>query len=144
MECIDRDYVDRVINDIREALSLINKIIGIDIDKFISDLGLRYELRHSIIVIVEAIASLGIHILEKCYGLTPKSYGEVLEGLWRKNVISFETYDKIYGLIPLRHRIIHRYWEVDDKRIYLDAKASGVGAIERFIEEVERFASKDP
>ncbi len=144
MKCVDRDYVYRVINDIKEALKLIYKITGASIDVFISDLGLRYALRHSIIVIVEAIADLGVHILEKCYNLTPGSYGEVLDSLWRSGVISYNTYSRVYGLVSLRNRIIHRYWTVDDKKIYLDARGSGVKAIEEFIEEVENFVSKDP
>jgi uncharacterized protein YutE (UPF0331/DUF86 family) len=44
-------------------------------------------------------------------------------------------------LTRLRNLIIHRYWEVDDFRIYREARESGLGMIERFMEEVEKYAS---
>ncbi len=63
MECIDKDYLNKVLNDIKEALNVMRKAVSIDIDIFVTDPGLKYMLRHAIVVIVEAIIDLGTHIL---------------------------------------------------------------------------------
>ncbi len=42
-------------------------------------------------------------------------------------------------LVGLRNIIVHRYWVVDDLKIYKSAKNSGIGNIEKFIEEVSRY-----
>ncbi len=42
-------------------------------------------------------------------------------------------------LVGLRNIIVHRYWSVDDMRIYDNAKRSGVGAVEKFIKEVLNY-----
>ncbi len=43
-------------------------------------------------------------------------------------------------LARLRDLVVHRYWEIDDARIYGEARGGGLGTIKRFVEEVGRFA----
>jgi len=38
--------------------------------------------------------------------------------------------------------IVHRYWSIDDVRIYREAKNNGVRVIEKFIKEVEKYVFK--
>jgi len=40
--------------------------------------------------------------------------------------------------------IIHRYWEIDDERIYQEAKENGINTIRNFIKEVDDYVSKNP
>ncbi len=44
--------------------------------------------------------------------------------------------------VRLRNLIVHRYWEVDDARMYKEIKEEGFRIVRRFIEEVESFASR--
>jgi len=40
--------------------------------------------------------------------------------------------------------IVHRYWSIDDARIYREAKNSGISIIKELIKEVEDYVAKDP
>ena len=42
-------------------------------------------------------------------------------------------------LTRLRNLIIHRYWEIDDSRIYRETKSNGLKIIEDLIKEVEEY-----
>ncbi|UNQ73171.1 HepT-like ribonuclease domain-containing protein [Infirmifilum sp. NZ] len=44
-------------------------------------------------------------------------------------------------LVRLRNLIVHRYWEVDDARVYREVKEEGIRLVRGFVEEVERYAS---
>lgn len=52
-------------------------------------------------------------------------------------VVSAEVGDEVAKLVGLRNLIAHRYWEVDDLRIYREARGSGLEFIKRFVREVE-------
>lgn len=56
-----------------------------------------------------------------------------------KGVISSEVAESMTKLVGLRNIIVHRYWVVDDLKIYKSAKYSGIENIEKFIKEVSRY-----
>jgi uncharacterized protein YutE (UPF0331/DUF86 family) len=46
------------------------------------------------------------------------------------------------ALAMLRNLIVHRYWLVNDSRIYREAKASGMRLISKFVEEVREYVER--
>ncbi|RLE53010.1 MAG: hypothetical protein DRJ26_03960, partial [Candidatus Methanomethylicota archaeon] len=130
--------------EIREGLEEIRNIVNLDIEDFIQNRSKRFSMRYSIVLIVEASADLGIAILKQCFDEEPKSYREVFLKLAERGIISLRIAEAMASLASLRNMIIHRYWGVDDARIYREAKDSGINAIKEFIREVENYASKDP
>ncbi len=96
------------------------------------------------ILIVEAASDLGIAILRHYFGDVAESYREVFLKLGEKGVISFKTAEGMASLASLRNMIVHRYWDIDDARIYRETKEGGIDIIERFVVEVERYVSEDP
>ncbi len=89
---------------------------------------------------VEAAADAALLILEKVYGEEASSYREAFLKLARRGVISAETLEGMTRLVGLGNMIVHRYWEVDDARILREARGGGLRVLERFLEEVSRFA----
>lgn len=84
-------------------------------------------------------------ILEKDYGVAPRSYREAFIKLAEKGVVRPGLALKMADLASLRNLIVHRYWGIDDIKIYESARSSGVGVIEEFISEVRRYVeTKDP
>jgi len=141
---IDREYVKNVINEIRDGLEEIRRIVAMGLDDFMRNRGMRFAMRYSIILVVEASADLGLAILRHYFGEEARSYREVFLKLAEKGVISFKVAEGMASLASLRNMIVHRYWGVDDARIYREARGNGVGVVEGFIAEVESYVSKDP
>ena len=57
-------------------------------------------------------------------------------------VLSRDVGEGMVRLARLRNLIEHRYWEVDDARLYREVREEGIGLVRRFIGEVERYASR--
>ena len=70
-----------------------------------------------------------------------ESYSETIEKLVEVGVVSAEVGDEVAKLVGLRNLIAHRYWEVDDSRIYREARGSGLEIIKRFVRERLRSVS---
>jgi len=62
---------------------------------------------------------------------------ELFLAVFQKNLLNM-----FFLVISLRNMIIHRYWEVDERRLYRESKES-IDLIKKFIEEVKNYASKD-
>jgi len=93
--------------------------------------------------IVEAASTLGLHILREGFGVERvDSYSQIFDKLAEKGVISYSVGEEMKKLVRLRNLIVHRYWEVDDARIYMEAKKGGINVVKRFLREVEEFVSR--
>ena len=139
MSDVDHGRVQKLISELREALSLLNKALERPREAFLSSWRDRLSTRYLIVEIVEASTSLGIHLLEAEGGKAPETYGEVFNKMAEKDIISWEVAEGMRKLVGLRNLVIHRYWEVDDGRIYDEGRGSRLEVIRRFIEEVEAY-----
>ncbi|HDI74382.1 MAG TPA: DUF86 domain-containing protein, partial [Thermoprotei archaeon] len=89
-------------------------------------------LRHLILIVVESAASIAIHILSEAFNESAESYGEAFIKLAYRGVLSSDVAEEMALLAKLRNLIVHRYWLVDDIRIYEEAKSSGISVIKKF------------
>ena len=136
---VDVDFIKRRLDEINEALSYIKEIVKEDEREFIKDFRSRFSLRHLILIIVESATSIALHILAEDFNERVGSYGEAFERLSHHGILSPEIALEMISLTRLRNLIVHRYWLVNDARIYRDAKGSGIAIIERFIKEVKKY-----
>jgi uncharacterized protein YutE (UPF0331/DUF86 family) len=78
---IDRDLVKLRINDVYESISEPNRLTSKRFNEMSIDE--KYSMRYNVIVLVEALASLCLHIALEQYGLRPESYTECFRGFQR-------------------------------------------------------------
>jgi len=139
MTRVDREIINKLLSEARDALDEIRNIVSMDLNDFMRSRTARFSLRYSIIMLVEALVDLAIAILEKDFGESIETYREAFVKLAEKGVIDIETMQIMIALVSLRNMIVHRYWAVDDVKIYRDAKEGGVRAVESFLAEVLRY-----
>jgi len=139
---VDRDFINRRIDEVSEALRYIEKLLQENESRFISDYKSRFTLRHLILTIVESAASIAMHILAEDFDEKVESYSEAFEKLSYHGVISSEIAYEMISLARLRNLIVHRYWIVNDIRIYRESKDSGISVIKEFIEEVRDYVRR--
>lgn len=140
---IDEGYVGRIVRDAEEALDEISSAIRAGKEDFISSRTLRFSVRYSVIQLVEALADLGLAILERGFGEGAEGYRDVFKRLALRGVVSPEAAEGMMRLASLRNMIVHRYWDVDDSKIFDEAEGVGIAAVRRFITEVVSYVSQD-
>lgn len=133
MTRVRREVIMRYLRDLGESLNMVREVISHDLREILRNNLLRYSLRHAIIMIVEASTDPSIAILEKDFNETVKSYGEAFFKLAEHGVLRADIAEAMSRLVFLRNMIVHRYWGVDDARIYKEA-----GNISEFVEEFIR------
>jgi len=140
---LDKNYISDLIRDITDGLNEIRDILKLDLKEVITNRRIKFSLRYSIILVAESASDLGLYILRKCLGVDARTYREVFDRLATNNVISPKVAEGMKNLVALRNIVVHRYWEVDDTRIYRGS-FNGVSIAENYIREVLDYVSKDP
>jgi len=62
---MDRDRIARLLGEIRRSLKVVEEVISHDLSEFLADVRNRYTLRLSMVEMVEAATSIGLHILRE-------------------------------------------------------------------------------
>ncbi|RLE73202.1 MAG: DUF86 domain-containing protein [Thermoprotei archaeon] len=137
------EKIKRLIREIEDSLAIAKDIVSMDYSSFIQDIRNRYTLRLALVEIVEAAASLGLYLLRELRNIKKvEGYFQIFRKLVEQGVLSPETGEEMEKLARLRNLIIHRYWEVDDSKIYREARDSGLKVIEKFVREVGTYVSR--
>ena len=138
---INADYLYHRIAEINDAIDAIRAITS----KRYSTLKLedKLALRYLIIQLVEAAASICIHILTEKYGEKPRGYPHCFTRLAEKGLISSELGDRLAAAARLRNILVHRYWSIDDEKVYESAK-HGTEDFATFAKIIGELARRSP
>ncbi len=131
---IDKEVVE---NRLREVLEAINELKRLASKPYTSlSVDEKYSMRYNIIVLVEALVALSIHIARNMYNYKPRSYVDAIRYVGEK--IRFSHLDDLVALIRLRNILIHRYWNVDDRKIY-DFIKQDFKYVEEFLDAIKKL-----
>ena len=135
---INIEKVKTLEKDLLDTVSEINSIISIAEEVFIKEQTYIYSLRYLIIEAVEAMANICNHILTRITGQVPKGYPDCFEKLSDARLITGELGDKLKKVASLRNILIHKYWEIDDRKVLKSAKEN-IGDFEEFLRQINEF-----
>ncbi|NPA96589.1 MAG: DUF86 domain-containing protein [Crenarchaeota archaeon] len=136
--CIDPDYITKALAEVREAVDELESIVSRPIEEVLKARELRYAMRFCIILIVESLADVAQHVLTRCFSEAPSSYIDAFVKLERVGLLSSSVVKELVSLARLRNLIIHRYWVVDDARIYREARDRGVEIVREAMDLLRR------
>ena len=135
---VDVDLVRNKIDDIKFSIEELKRLTSKD---FV-DIGVdeRYSIRYNIIVLVESLVSLCMHIAVEAYGKTPSSYRESVRFIAER--LNMGCISDLESVVGLRNLLIHRYWTVDDERVYESVKEN-FHCIEGLLKRIEETYLED-
>ena len=140
---MDKERIIKLLKEIKDLVNDLQDIIDIPLEVFLSDIRNRYSVRHLIVEIVEVASNIGLIILREKFSVREvMGYSDIFKRLSDYAVLDESTGKDMERLAKLRNLIIHRYWEIDDARIYIEAKDKGINIIRNFMVEVEKYVSR--
>ena len=135
---INIEKIKTLEKDLLDTVHEIKSLIALEEEVFIKDQKNIYSLRYLLIEAVEAMANICNHILTRIIGQVPKGYPDCFEKLSDAKIITGELSDKLKKVASLRNILIHKYWEIDDRKVFKSAKEN-IGDFEEFLRQINEF-----
>jgi uncharacterized protein YutE (UPF0331/DUF86 family) len=98
----------------------------------------RMSMRYLVIQLVEAAASISVHLLSRLFDERVEGYADCFRRLGDRKVIAEGLAERLASAARLRNLLVHRYWEIDDRRVCSSIK-EGVEDFEAFKRDVRSF-----
>ena len=134
---VDVSQLKQRIGEVLEAKAELKRLTAKPYEKLSTDA--KSAIRYQVIVLAEGLGNVCLHIAKKDLGQEPISYSDCFKLLDEKG-ISDKCAGYLTGLIGLRNLLVHRYWTIDDRRVYNSAR-DGFYGVDKFLEMVkEKYA----
>jgi len=137
---LNKDLIETKIREMNDSIQILKEIVSREFEGL--SLYERLSARYLLIQLVEAASSICIHILSSLFKERPEGYPECFIRLSLKEVISKDLASKLASASRLRNLLVHRYWVIDDRKVY-DAVREGLKNFEEFISQVEEFLGEN-
>jgi uncharacterized protein YutE (UPF0331/DUF86 family) len=135
---INIEKIKTLEKDLLDTVFEIKSVTDMEKDIFIQEKKDIFSLRYLIIGAVESMANICNHILTRVTGQVPKGYPDCFEKLFHNKIITEELSDKLKKIASLRNIIIHKYWQIDDCKVFKSTKEN-IGDFEEFLRQINDF-----
>ena len=136
---ISREYILKLASEARSSTMFVLKTVERPFEALSE--AERYAIRYHLIAIAEALASMALHVCRNLLDQRPETPIHAFRLLAERGVISNEVFVELSKFMRLRNLLVHRYWVVDDEKVYEGIKKD-FKCIEEFLENVLAFIGR--
>ncbi|MEM1558256.1 MAG: DUF86 domain-containing protein [Thermoproteota archaeon] len=111
---VDSDVLRSRISEINSTISELQRLTSKPFTQLSIDE--KYSIRYNIVVLVESIVSLCMHIAVEAYIKTPTTYREAVKIVAER--LNLSLAGELEFLVGLRNLLVHRYWTIEDEKVY--------------------------
>jgi len=134
---LDIKKIKFLISEIKESIADIRKFIAVSQEEFWKDKRNILAVEHLLLRAIEATANICSHIAAKKLQKGVETPAECFELLEKEKLINKELSTDLRKMARFRNILVHRYWEVDEKKVYQYANENLVD-FEKFIEIISK------
>lgn len=135
---LDTQKLQTRIAEIQANLSDIRKITSLaDAELFFDSRNIA-ALKYHLIVVLEALGSICVHVCAKRLQKAVSEYADCFDHLREAELVSKELGEELIKMARFRNRLVHTYWNTDDKMVVQYARED-LKIVEAFIEVIGKL-----
>lgn len=135
---IDIEKIKQRFSEINEAISSARELVKLNDEEFWARKENIAAVKYYLLQAIEAVGGICVHIAAKKFNKGVSAFGECFEIMEKEEVLKEELADKLRKMAKFRNKLIHRYWEIEDKNI-LEYARKDLGDFEDYIKVVDKL-----
>lgn len=132
---MDRDRIAKAREDIEKAERQVRGLVEGGKEAYLVDSKAPLALKYLLITLVEAVTDICQHLLAKTKGVACEGYVDCIVKAGAEGIVDPGLANRLRRLADLRNSLVHRYWVIDDERLF-EETAANVETIRAFLEQV--------
>jgi len=135
---LDREIIEGKFDIVDRNLRFLKEIRTLSSDQFVESYRDIQAAKYSLLEIMEACIDIANYIISVKGFTRAEEYSEMFKVLKEEGVIGKELATKLEDMARFRNLLVHRYGEVDNRRV-LEIIKHNLKDIEEFEREIENF-----
>jgi uncharacterized protein YutE (UPF0331/DUF86 family) len=134
----DQNVLIRIVGELRKSLQRLSALAGIPEDQFVTDADKVASAKYHFIVAIEACIDLCNHLISRNSFRVPEDYGDTFRVMAEVGALSPEFVDVLVNMGKFRNRLVHIYWEVDNRQVH-QLLCNRLQDFRRFLKEMAQY-----
>jgi uncharacterized protein YutE (UPF0331/DUF86 family) len=118
MPKFDQNVLIRIVGELRKSVQRLSILSKVEVDQFVADADKVASAKYHFIVAIEACIDFCNHVISHNSLRVPEDYGDTFRVMAEAGALSPEFAEELVGMGKFRNRLVHLYWEVDDRQVH--------------------------
>lgn len=112
------DKMQSVLSEYLQGIKRLEELAAMKEEEFLGDPHRVASAKYHLVVCIEAAIDLCSHIIAKNRLRVPEDYADTFRVMGENGLLPRDFLPKLFAMAGFRNRLVHRYWDVDNKKIY--------------------------
>lgn len=114
----DQEKMAKLVSEFRKSATRLKKLKELGQKKFLSDPDKIASAKYHFIVAIESSIDMCNHIISRNAYRVPEDYSDTFKVMQETGAFDDKFSEQLMKMAKFRNRLVHLYWEIDDKTIY--------------------------
>lgn len=138
MPRFDPAKASKLVSQLRNSVGRLNALSKVDETVFLADPDKIGSAKYHFIVAIESCIDLCNHVISKNGYRLPEDYADTFAVMHEAGVFEKQFADDLRSMAKFRNRLVHLYWEVDDRKLHAILKTRR-DDFKRFLDAISKF-----
>ncbi|WP_042701861.1 type VII toxin-antitoxin system HepT family RNase toxin [Thermococcus sp. PK] len=134
----DKDKITKLMLEAENSLQNLNELSNLPEEEFLKNKHYIASAKYNLLITIEACIDIAYHIISKNRMRLPRDYADSFKVLVENNVISEDLSKRLMLMARFRNRLVHIYWDVDDRMVYHYIKEN-ISDVEEFLKRIREL-----
>lgn len=135
---LDKEKIKQRFSEINESLQEIQRLASFGDKEFWSKKENIAAVKYYLLQAIEAVGGVCVHIAAKKFNKGVSAFGECFEILGEEGFLTEDLVLQLRKMVKFRNKLMHRYWEIDDKNI-LEYARNDLNDFNDFMKAVDKI-----
>lgn len=114
----DQEKMTKLLSELNTSVRRLRQLSNLPQEAFISDPDKVGSAKYHFIVAIEACIDMCNHVIARNALRVPDDYADTFKVMAEAGALEREFAQELRSMAKFRNRLVHLYWEVDDKQVY--------------------------
>jgi uncharacterized protein YutE (UPF0331/DUF86 family) len=143
MPRFDQETMVKLVSELRKNVRRLKDLARTPEDQFLNNPDKISSSKYHFIVAIESAIDIGNHLIARNGYRVPEDYGDTFVVMGEVGALDREFADELRNMAKFRNRLVHLYWEVDDRQVY-GILQNRLDDFKRFLNDIARFLEWQP
>ena len=139
---INLDKIRALSSQMMTAVGSLEELGSLPYELLLKDKHKIASVKYNFIIAIEAAIDIANHIISKNRLRSPEDYGDTFKVLREGGIVNEEFATTLVSMARFRNRLVHLYWEVDNK-LLIEILKENISDFENYLRQIGNFLKEE-
>jgi len=130
------DRMQSILSEYLQAVKRLEELAALKEEEFLTDPHKIASAKYHLVICIEAAIDLGNHLIARNRLRVPEGYADTFRILGENGLFTQDFVVRLTTMAGFRNRLVHRYWDVDNKKVFIILQEN-LPDLHQFIDELK-------